>query len=348
MDSGEQKRQKSQASFIVGVIGQAARIAPKLQDVLGSNWEVVTATVQEAESGKVNEAVAIVTPPIQAINCLLTKLSKLRLLQTMSAGIDFLDLESCPAALTVCNTSTMDNAIAEYVMASMLHWQIGLVAEDKQFREKRSFLPPFRFSGYKEGPAPFHGELGEKVLGIVGYGHIGSQIAKRAAAFNMRIRAITHRPRNPVPDNLDWCGIAEDLPRLLKESDFVVICCALTPETRGFINEEMLGQMRQDAVIINVARGPVVDEQALYSALVSKRIRGAVIDVWWKYPTVEEPDVLPSEHPFHTLDNVIMTPHFSGWTSEQEGRKVEQVQHNIEQVALKTPSFRFVCKASKL
>merc|ERR1712113_1235020 len=108
-------------------------------------------------------------------------------------------------------------------------------------------------------------------------------------------------------------------------SHFVLVCCPLTDSTRGLISVAALAQMRTDAVLINVGRGEVVDEEALFHALKGKRIRAAVIDVWWQYPPIDKPEVLPSKYPFHELSNVTMTPHSSGWTSEHEVRKVAQV-----------------------
>mmetsp|Transcript_120717 Transcript_120717/g.336846 ORF Transcript_120717/g.336846 Transcript_120717/m.336846 type:complete len:369 (+) Transcript_120717:71-1177(+) len=342
------KRLRSATPKLAVVLGQASRIVPSLKARLGSDWKVESLSLEEASAGKVNDALVIITSPLPAVNALIARLPCLRLVQSMAAGIEFLDLDACPQHLTICNTNTMDKAIAEYAMSAMLHWQVQLREEDRKFREAKYFVPPFRFEGYSAGPAPFHGELGGKILGIVGFGHIGSEVARRAAAFDMRVLAVANRRRDVPPQHVDWCGTGADLHKMLSESHFVVVCCSLTSGTWGLINADALACMRTDAVFINVARGHVVDEDALYDTLKNKRIRGAVLDVWWQYPTKKEPEVLPSKHPFHELDNVMMTPHSSGWTSEQEERKLAQVAHNTQQAAEPRPSFVNVCRAPPL
>jgi len=139
-----------------------------------------------------------------------------------------------------------------------------------------------------------------------------------------------------------WLGAGngEDLERLLRESDFVVLCCALSEETRGLLDARRLAMLGPRAVVINVGRGPLCDEDSLYAALRDRSIGGAVLDVWWNYPSADAPPPWPSKHPFHELDNVVMTPHSSGWSAEQEERKVEQIASNLAAVAAgQPPSF---------
>jgi phosphoglycerate dehydrogenase-like enzyme len=229
----------------------------------------------------------------------------------------------------------MDHAIAEFVLASLLEWQIGIRSTSERMKaDPGCWVPPFGAPG-RPNLMPFHSELGGKTLGIVGYGNIGSQVAKRAAAFSMRVVATAGRARSPCPQGLAWCEAASDaaLARLLSESDFVVLACAVTPQTEGMINAERLALMKRDAVLINVGRGQLCDEQALFDALKSKAIRGASLDVWWRYPSAATPSTMPSRFPFHELENVVMTPHFSGWTSEQEERKAGQIAANLHAVA---------------
>ena len=116
---------------------------------------------------------------------------------------------------------------------------------------------------------------------------------------------------------------------MLPVCDFVVLCTALGPETEGLIDARRLALMKPSAFLINIARGMVVEEDAVYTALRDRRIGGAALDVWWQYPNAAEPERRPSRHPFHELPNVIMTPHCSGWTEGMVARRWAEVAGNI-------------------
>jgi phosphoglycerate dehydrogenase-like enzyme len=120
---------------------------------------------------------------------------------------------------------------------------------------------------------------------------------------------------------------------LLAESDFVVIACGLGRETRGLIDERRLGLMRPAAVLVNVSRGAIVDEGALYSALRDRRIGGAIIDTWYRYPSADDPEPRPSRFPFHELPNLFMTPHSSAWTTGMIDRRWGAICANVDRVA---------------
>src|SRR5260370_7424290 len=115
---------------------------------------------------------------------------------------------------------------------------------------------------------------------------------------------------------------------MLPACDFVVVCTALGPETEKLIDESRLGLMKRSAFLINIARGAVVDEDAVYQALCDRTIGGAALDVWWQYPNTAEPERRPSRHAFHELPNVIMTPHCSGWTAGMVARRWPEVPPN--------------------
>jgi phosphoglycerate dehydrogenase-like enzyme len=124
-----------------------------------------------------------------------------------------------------------------------------------------------------------------------------------------------------------------DLHRLYAESDYIVVCCLLSDETRGIVNEDGFRRMRDGAVIINVARGAVIDEQALYEALQGRVIRGASIDVWYSYPATGKPLPDPSSFPFFALDNIRVSPHNSGSTGETSARRWTSVIDNLNRFA---------------
>jgi D-3-phosphoglycerate dehydrogenase len=140
-------------------------------------------------------------------------------------------------------------------------------------------------------------------------GNVGSRIAEIGAnAFRMRVLGTPTRSR-ALPSFVH----AESLETIFRESDFIVLACPLTPETRHLVNTQRLQLMKPSAAIVNVARGPVIDEKALAEALAAKFIRGAVLDVFDEQP-------LRRDHPFLALDNVILTPHAAGITGESMKR----------------------------
>jgi phosphoglycerate dehydrogenase-like enzyme len=116
-------------------------------------------------------------------------------------------------------------------------------------------------------------------------------------------------------------------------ADAIVNTLPLTDETRGLIGEAELAAMRPVAVILNVGRGAVIDEAALFAALAGRRIGGAIIDTWYVYPGSRHPDPLPARLPFHELDNVTMTPHMSGWTYGTIRRRRETIADNVNRCA---------------
>jgi phosphoglycerate dehydrogenase-like enzyme len=246
---------------------------------------------------------------------------KLRLLQLPGAGYDGIHFAAVPTGCQICNVHEHEIGIAEYCLLAMLEHYVRLRRMDHNLRQGD-------WSDSLLGSGAAHGELMGKTVGIVGYGHIGEAVAKRARAFDTRIVAVTRSPEGKGGD-LDWIAGMESLDRLLAESDVAILACALTDETRGLINTERFGKMKSDALLINVARGGLIEEDDLYNALKDRRIGGAVIDVWYNYPTPEKQTVLPSRHPFHKLDNVIMSPHASGWTDALLERRGQAIADNI-------------------
>ncbi len=147
------------------------------------------------------------------------------------------------------------------------------------------------------------------VMGIVGYGDIGREVARRARAMGMRVLALRSRPELSAGDGLIEKSLGpEHLAELLARSDYVTASAPLTPATRGMIGEAQLAAMKPPAVLINVGRGPVVDEAALVGALRARRIRGAALDVY-------ETEPLPAGHPLYALDNVLLSPHCADHTA---------------------------------
>ena len=195
-----------------------------------------------------------------------------------------------------------------------------------EFRDRGSWR-----SSWVESGAP-HGEVRGSTLGIVGYGRVGREVARRAAPFGARILAANRTPREADP-GVERVYPLADLDDMLPECDTVALCTALGPETTGLIDARRLALMKPSASLINIARGPVIDEDALYAALRDGRIGGAALDVWWQYPTASEPNRRGSRHPFHELPNVVVTPHNSGWTGGMVRRRWDEVAENIRRFA---------------
>lgn len=164
-------------------------------------------------------------------------------------------------------------------------------------------------------------ELVGKTLGIVGLGGIGTEVAKRAKAFDMRVIATRRRPELPS-DHADEVRGADELPWLLRESDHVALCAALTPGTRHLIGEEQLKLMKPTAHLINIGRGGLIDEQALIAALRERQIAGAGLDVF-------EMEPLPADSPLWDMPNVLITPHTAGSSPRSHARLMDLFCENL-------------------
>ena len=247
---------------------------------------------------------------------------KVRLVQSVATGVELIELAALPAGVAVCNAFGHESAIAEYVVMVMLAWRHRLFEISGEFREHASWR-----TSWVQGGAP-HGEVRGSTLGIVGFGRVGREVAWRATPFGCRILVANRTPREPEPGVEQVFPLAE-IDRMLPQCDTVALCTALGPETTGLIDAHRLSLMRPSAFLINIARGQVVDEDAIYSALRDQTIGGAALDVWWQYPNMAEPERRGSRHPFHELPNVIATPHNSGWTDGMIERRWNEIADNI-------------------
>ena len=179
-----------------------------------------------------------------------------------------------------------------------------------------------------EGAQFFGHELGGHILGLVGYGNVGTRVARRALAFGMSI--LVYDPYIS-PDKVESPGIEmTDLDDLLARSDFVSLHARVTPETVNFFDVKKFGKMKQGAFFINTARETLLDEQALYKALVSQRLAGAALDVLRPWPG-------DTPSPLVSLPNVIITPHIGGATHEAALRGVQILAAQIERYLVGQP-----------
>jgi phosphoglycerate dehydrogenase-like enzyme len=251
---------------------------------------------------------------------------RVRLVQSVATGVDLFDLAALPRGAAVCNAFGHETAIAEYIVMAWLALHHRLFEIAGEFRAHGSWR-----TSWVESGAP-HGEVRGSTLGIVGYGRVGREVARRAAPFGARILAANRTPREPDP-GVERVYPLADLDAMLPECDTVALCTALGPETTGLIDARRLALMKPSAFLINIARGQVIDEDALYTALRDGRLGGAALDVWWQYPTADEPARRGSRHPFHELPTVIVTPHNSGWTKGMVRRRWDEIAENIRRFA---------------
>jgi phosphoglycerate dehydrogenase-like enzyme len=298
---------------------------------LTTGWTVRPAQGAEALARELADADAVVAmswgadaPPAP----------KLRLLQLPGAGLDAIDLAAVPKQAALCNVYEHEIGMAEHCVLVILEWLIGLRGQDRRIRQ----------GDWSDGPAGgggTHGELFGKTVGIVGYGRIGRETAKRLKPFGVRILACTRSPEKRDAQVDEIAGM-ERLPWLLGEADFVILACPLDETTRGLIDARAFAAMKPGALLINVARGAIVDEDALYDACKAGRIGGAAIDVWQRYPKARGETLLPSRHPLHELENVILTPHTSGWSAGLHERRWRVIAQNLDRLARGEPLLNLV------
>lgn len=236
----------------------------------------------------------------------------LKWIQLTSAGADrLLSSGFIESGITVTTVSGLHaTPIGEYVLCVMLMFAKGapgfLRAQVRH--EWLRYMPK---------------ELLGATVGIVGMGHIGEEVARLAKAFGCRIVATRRSVQAATSDALaDELLPASELHRLLEASDYIVLAVPLTPETRGMIGDAELRSMKPDAVLVNIARGAVVEETALVDALRERRIAGAALDVFEREP-------LPEDSPLWELDNVIISPHISGGTEIYNQRAVDIFADNL-------------------
>jgi phosphoglycerate dehydrogenase-like enzyme len=244
-----------------------------------------------------------------------------RLVHLPGAGADAIEFERLPPECVVCNVFEHEIPIAEYVMAAILNHAIGYVDMVRDFSSER-FGPLF-------AARKMHAEIHGKTLGIVGFGHIGRLVTQRAQAFGMRVYAVSRSGHAPEADQ---AGDVSQLPDMLRQADFILIACPLTPETRSLIGAAQLALMKRTAVLINVSRGPIVDEEALYRALTEGRIGGATLDVWYQYPSPDNPTPRPSRFDFEKLPHVQCTVHSCAWTAEMFDRRFAVIADNLKRL----------------
>lgn len=249
-------------------------------------------------------------------------LKKLKLIHLPGSGTDGIDFSLVPLGCIVCNVYEHEIAISEYVLANLLNWEIKLFNKVNKFKHY-NWEDSMLFSNHP------HSELNKKNIGILGYGRIGKEIAKKLKVFNTKTTAITRKKIKKdtfFQNNI----LVKDLTKNLKEYDYLIIACDLNKSTLDLITKKEISRMKKKSVIVNVARGPIVNEKDLYLALKNNKIGGAIIDTWYKYPEKENKKYFkPSKFDFTKLSNIVMTPHLSALTGSLLERRIKIISKNI-------------------
>jgi phosphoglycerate dehydrogenase-like enzyme len=270
---------------------------------------VSTDTPDETEE-RLPEADAVVTFGLSAEE--LDAAENLRWVQALSAGVDSYPLDALrEAGVALTNASGVHaEPIAEQVLAYMLMFERGIHTAAKN--QARNVWE-------RQASA---GELRGKTVGVIGVGAIGGRVAELGSALGMEVLG-TKRDTTETPDGVDELFAADEYHEVLRRADYVVLACPLTDETRHMIGSDEFRLMSADSVLVNIARGAVVDEAAMERVLQGHGIRGAALDVF-----EEEP--LPADSPLWDLSNVVVTPHTAGRTPYYIDRCADIVAENYE------------------
>ncbi len=244
-------------------------------------------------------------------------LASAKLIQFMTAGIDFVKLSLLPAGVPIAsNGGAYAGPMAEHALGMVLAGAKRLIVEHQA-------LARGEFNQHTRNRA-----LAGGTCGILGFGGIGEACARLFRALDMKIFAINRRGASD--DRTDWIGTMHQIDRLLAASDVVIVATPLTPQTQGFIGARELAAMKPTAILVNLARGEVIQEDALYAHLTTHPDFIACIDAWWVEP--ERQGSFRMDHPFMTLPNVIGSPHNSASVPGMTEAAIRRAVINIRRV----------------
>lgn len=238
--------------------------------------------------------------------------SALSFIQIPWTGVDSLDFKLLSEMeVTVCNSHSNATIVAEHAVALMMDAAKKLSYHDHLLR-----LGKWNRVNKKKPNviSPFSARICRASVGIVGFGAIGKKIHKLLSGYDCKFTVIT----KDISNKSDYPGVTilpeSQLYEGLNSLKFVFVSVPLTPETKGLINNKFISSLNEGAILINISRGEVMNEENLYNALLNNELAFAAIDTWFNYPTRENPEVFPSDlFEYHKLPNVIMSPHRAGY-----------------------------------
>jgi lactate dehydrogenase-like 2-hydroxyacid dehydrogenase len=284
------------------------RIVPR-----GCSTEEICKLVRDAD-------IVLQVPGVMLSREILENMHNVKLLQFLSIGYDTVDLKAASElGITVANNPGFCAIpVAEHAIMAMLTLMRWATYSHMELVKGNWVQHEVEFK---------IGELNDKTVGILGLGSIGTEVAKRLKGFNVRI---LYNKRNRIDEAKEKdLGVEySSFDRLIEESDIITIHVPLTDDTRGLIGRDEIARMKKGAILINTARGPIVDEAALAEALREERLMGAAIDVP-RYGEGELPQLINT---FKGIKNVLLTPHVSACSPESEVRWVKQFSENVFRV----------------
>lgn len=248
---------------------------------------------------------------------LIESLPNLKVISNFAVGYNNIDIEAAKdRSIVVTNTpGVLTETTADLAFALLLATARRITEVEQEIRSGNwDSWSPMQYTGM---------DVFGATLGIVGMGRIGEAVARRAKGFDMNV--LYHNRSRKLDAEETYGFTYAELDELLKQSDFVILLTPLTPETKGLIGERELNMMKETAAIINVARGGIVDEQALYEALSSKKIWAAGLDVFEQEP-------VPVDHPLLTLSNVTVSPHIGSASIRTRQAMMQMNAKDIEAV----------------
>jgi glyoxylate reductase len=286
-----------------------------IEGLLVERVEILSWTVAERGSNEPVEGIYTYGHPL-VDDKMLDRFHGLKVISNYGVGVDHIDVPAATArGIAVGNTpGVLEGATADLGFALLLASARKIVAGD-QYAHSPEFV---RYDpGYMLGR-----EVHGKTLGIIGMGRIGQQVARRAIGFDMTVLYHNRRRREDVERTHAPAVQYAERDDLLARADYVMLCMPLSDQTRGSIGSRELSLMKPDATLINIARGAVIDTDALTEAMARDRIAAAALDV-------TEPEPLPRDHPLLTMPNVIITPHLGSATVETRRRMAEISVENL-------------------
>ncbi len=278
-------------------------------------WQDEMPPVRDILLEKIKDKVGLLSLLTDKVDAaLLDANPQLKVVSNMAVGFDNIDVRAATErGVPIGNTpGVLTESSADFAFAL-------LMASARNIVQGADYVRAGRWKTW--GPTLLLGaDITDATLGIVGFGRIGQAMAMRARGFNMRV---LYNNRRRVPEAENFIGATfVDLDTLLAESDFVSVHTNLNEESRHMFNAAAFAKMKRGATFINTARGPIVDQMALYNALKSGQIRAAALDV-------TDPEPLPMENPLHTLENCLIVPHIASATFATRGKMAEMAARNL-------------------
>jgi len=315
----KEKRKEMDKQHIVVTFNTSPEEKALFREILGSEASLTFLDeIPPAQRGRVLEGATILLAwnfPREIGQEDYPHLQQVRFIQLLSAGADHMPFAGLPSpTLVASNPGAYATPMAEHVLAMTLALAKRLLVENQKLRhgEFDQFTPNRLLSGM--------------TAGILGFGGIGRATARLMRAFSMRIAAINTSGSSPEPT--DFLGTLHDLEHVLRQSDVVVISLPLTRATRGLIDKEELAWMKSDAILVNVARGAIIDEQALYMHVKNHPTFLVGIDAWWTEPFLH--GTFRMDYPFLELPNVLGSPHNSAVVPQALVDAARQAAENVK------------------